>query len=42
MVKLTGAFMGTGNTVVSGTFRPEGKSPDFDLDIKIEKTQMRR
>jgi hypothetical protein len=41
MVKLTGAFMGSGTTVVSGTFRPETKSPDFDLDIKIEKTQMR-
>lgn len=41
IVKLTGAFMGNGTTVVSGTFRPETKSPDFDLDIKIEKTQMR-
>ena len=33
--------MGTGDTVISGTFRPETKSPDFDLGIKIEKTQMR-
>jgi hypothetical protein len=41
IVKLTGAFMGTGNTVISGTFRPETKSPDFDLAIKIERTQMR-
>ena len=40
-VKLTGAFMGTGDTVISGTFRPESKSPDFDLNIKIERTQMR-
>ena len=40
-VRLTGAFMGTGNTVISGTFRPETKSPDFDLSIKIERTQMR-
>ena len=40
-VKLTGAFMGTGNTVISGTFRPETTSPDFDLNIKIERTQMR-
>jgi len=40
-VTLTGAFMGTGNTAISGTFRPETKSPDFDLSIKIERTQMR-
>ncbi|HXC62491.1 MAG TPA: DUF748 domain-containing protein, partial [Nitrospiria bacterium] len=40
-VKLTGEFMGTGNTVISGNFRPEGKSSDFDLNIKIERTQMR-
>jgi YihY family inner membrane protein len=41
LVRLTGAFMGTGETVVSGTFRPEQKSPDFDLDIKIERTKVR-
>lgn len=40
-VKITGKFMGSGATVISGTFRPETKSPDFDLGIKIEKTQMR-
>src|SRR5205823_9019514 len=40
-VMLTGAFMGTGNTVITGTFRPETTSPDFDLNIKIERTQMR-
>ncbi|MDO9119259.1 MAG: DUF748 domain-containing protein [Nitrospira sp.] len=40
-VTLTGKFMGTGNTLVSGTFRPETKSPDFSLNTKIEKTQMR-
>ena len=33
--------MGTGDTVISGTFRPETKSPDFDLAIKIDRTQMR-
>jgi len=33
---LTGKFMGSGRTVVSGTMRPEGRSPDFDLDVKIE------
>ncbi|MEP6933095.1 MAG: DUF748 domain-containing protein [Nitrospirota bacterium] len=41
VVRLTGAFMGTGDTVISGTFRPEVKSPDFDLTIKIERTKMR-
>ena len=41
LVRLTGTFMGTGDTVISGTFRPESKSPDFDLDIKIERTKMR-
>ena len=41
IVNLSGMFMGTGDTVISGTFRPERKSPDFDLHIKIERTQMR-
>jgi hypothetical protein len=41
VVKLTGSFMGSGDTVISATFRPETKSPDFDLNIKIESTQMR-
>ena len=41
IVTLTGAFMGTGHTVISGTFRPETKSPDFDLNIGIERAQMR-
>jgi Domain of Unknown Function (DUF748) len=41
IVKLTGAFMGTGDTGITGTFRPERESPDFDLSIKIERTQMR-
>lgn len=40
IVTLTGQFMGTGDTVVSGTFRPERNSPDFDLHVKIERTQM--
>jgi len=41
LVKIKGSFMGTGNTLISGTFRPETKSPDFDLNIKIEDTQLR-
>jgi uncharacterized protein DUF748 len=40
-IKITGKFMGSGDTLVSGTFRPEVKSPDFDLNVKIEKTQLR-
>ena len=40
-VKLTGAFMGSGKTVISGTFRPEDKAPDFDMHVKIEGTQLR-
>ena len=41
IIKLKGQFMGSGATLVSGTFRPEMKSPDFDLNVKIENTQMR-
>lgn len=40
-VKIKGKFMGSGDTLVSGTFRPEQKSPDFDLNVKIEQAQMR-
>ena len=32
--------MGSGPTVVSGTFRPEKPTPDFDLDIRIIKTKL--
>jgi len=32
--------MGTGDTVITGTFRPETKNPDFDVNIAIENTQM--
>lgn len=39
---LRGRFMGTGETVVQATFRPETHGPDFDVDIKIENTDMRR
>jgi hypothetical protein len=40
-VKLTGRFMGTGRTVVKGTFRPEHPNPDFDLDVQIVKTDLK-
>jgi hypothetical protein len=40
-VKLTGKFMGSGPTTAAGTFRPERHGPDFDLDVKVENTDMR-
>jgi hypothetical protein len=40
-VKVTGRFMGTGQTVLAGTFRPEKPDPDFDLDVRIVKTQLK-
>ncbi|MBD0315651.1 MAG: DUF748 domain-containing protein [Nitrospiraceae bacterium] len=39
-IKMTGKFMGSGPTVVSGTFRPEKPTPDFDVDIRIIKTKL--
>jgi hypothetical protein len=33
--------MGTGETKARGTFRPETNSPDLDLSICIDRTQMR-
>jgi hypothetical protein len=41
VVKMTGKFMGSGPTVVTGRFRPEKPRPDFDLDVKIIKTQVK-
>ncbi|HKT34892.1 MAG TPA: DUF748 domain-containing protein [Nitrospira sp.] len=40
IVKMTGKFMGTGRTEVNGSFRPEKPSPDFDVNVKIVKTQV--
>jgi hypothetical protein len=37
---LTGKFMGTGATNARASYRPEKSGPDFDLDLKIEGTQM--
>jgi hypothetical protein len=33
--------MGTGQIVATGTFRPEKPDPDFDVDVRIVKTQLR-
>jgi hypothetical protein len=38
---LNGKFMGSGATAVRATFRAETSGPDFDLDVRIDDTQMR-
>jgi hypothetical protein len=38
-VKLTGNFMGSGPTMVMGSFRPEKPNPDFDVQVRIVQTQ---
>ena len=40
-VQLRGLLMGSGATQISGSFRPEFKSPDFDLSVKSIKTQVK-
>jgi hypothetical protein len=37
-LKLTGNFMGSGPTVVTGAFRPEKPNPDFTVQVRIIKT----
>jgi hypothetical protein len=41
VAKVTGKFMGSGQTVVGATFRPETNGPDFALAASIENTRMR-
>jgi hypothetical protein len=41
IVRLRGMFMGTGATQLDGAFRPETKSPDFDLNLRVWKTQVK-
>jgi hypothetical protein len=38
--RLTGKFMGTGRTQAAATFRPDDKGPDFDLEVRIDDTDM--
>lgn len=38
---LSGQFMGSGETIASGTFRPEKQGPDFNIRIAIKNTRMR-
>ncbi|WP_342347918.1 DUF748 domain-containing protein [uncultured Nitrospira sp.] len=39
-LKFSGKFMGKGKTSIEGGFRPEVQHPDFDVKMKIEKTDM--
>ena len=38
--ELKGKFMGSGNTTASFNFRPAKETPDYDLHLKIEATQL--
>lgn len=38
---LKGQFMGSGDTNVTGTFRPEKQGPDFNITIAVKNTNMR-
>jgi hypothetical protein len=40
-VQLKGLLMGHGATHIKGSFRPETKSPDFELSVKILKTPVK-
>jgi hypothetical protein len=41
IVRLHGLLMGSGETHISGAFRPETKSPDFDMSVKILRTPVK-
>lgn len=38
---LKGQFMGSGETAVTGTFRPEKRGADFQIRVAVKKTEMR-
>jgi hypothetical protein len=40
--RVTARFMGSGETAVSATVRPEADGPDFDLSCRIEQMDVRR
>ncbi len=42
VAKLSGKFMGSGDTKAIATFRPENQGPDFDLDLRVENTTCAR
>lgn len=39
--KMSGKFMGSGDTLIRGAFRPAQKSSDFDLWVSIDETEVR-
>lgn len=39
-IQMTGKFMGSGDTVVKGNFRPEEQGPDFTLETAIRNTEL--
>ena len=41
-IKVRGTFMGSGDASLTGSFLANPKGPDFDLDIRIENTDMTR
>src|SRR5262249_52404202 len=41
VVRMTSRFLDSGRMQVQATFRPENNGPDFDLDTRIEDTDMR-
>jgi hypothetical protein len=41
-IKIRGKFMGSGDASVTGSFLANPKGPDFDLNIRIENTDMTR
>lgn len=38
---LSGKFMGSGNVMLDGVFRSDMETPDFEMKLKIEKTDMK-
>ncbi|MDP9132060.1 MAG: DUF748 domain-containing protein, partial [Nitrospirota bacterium] len=41
MIRVKGLLMGNGATNIEGAFRPETKSPDFNLSLRILRTQVK-
>jgi len=40
LAQLRGKFMGSGDTVIRARFRPETKAPNFDVDVRVEDTDL--
>jgi Domain of Unknown Function (DUF748) len=39
-IDLKGRFMGSGETKLTGTFRPQKQGPDFDMNMSVEHTSL--